>query len=390
MVILQMPLTIGFVEIDLLQLGRRGKHDVRQARGIGHELLVNHGEEVVAVHPLCNETGIGRSAHRVGCEDVETHHRRIADLPGERRAKAIHVHPARLGWALRAMAQCLASPGDIVRRGVVKPTTSHAELPDDRRERGERAARLTTIAMPLDAVGKLQQGRFCRAIPASQSNDLRRRNTGDRGDSLRWVLLHSLAEILPADAVLAQPRLIMKSFSEEDVHESERQRAVGRRARPQMLVGRSRGRRAPGIDDDDVGAVALCVTHEGHEVWRRAGRIVSPDDDEPTVANIASVRGKATAERHLDRGFGCGPADRTLQSADAHPVPETDTGDSALQQPERAAEGIRKDRRRAVLGDDVLPSLGDLADGLIPGDAGPLAAPLRSDTAQRVVQPVGE
>src|ERR687893_189346 len=99
-----------------------------------------------------------------------------------------------------------------------------------------------------------------------------------------------------------------------------------------MLVSRSRGRRAPGIDDDDVGAVALRITHEGHEVWRRAGRIVSPDDDQSTVANIASVWGEASAERHLDRGFGRGAADRALQTANAHPVPETDTGDSPLQQ----------------------------------------------------------
>src|SRR5215213_6455460 len=223
------------------------------------------------------------------------------------------------------MAQCLASPGDIVRRGVVEPTTSHANLPDDRRERGERAACLTAVAMPLDAVGKLQQGRFCRAIPASQSNDLLRRNTGDGGDSLRWVLLHSLAEILPADAVLAQPRLIMKSFSEEDVHESERQRAVSCRARSQMLVSRPRCRRAPGIDDDDVGAVALRVTHEGHEVRRRSGRIVSPDADESTVAHVASVGGEASAERQLDRGFGRGAADRTRYTADAYPAPETET-----------------------------------------------------------------
>ena len=319
----------------------------------------------------------GDALDRVGGKDVETHHRRIADLAGERRAEAVHVDPARLGRALGAMADRLASPGDIVRRGVVEPATAHADLPDDRRKRGERATRLAAVAMPLDAVGKLQQGRFGRAIAASQRHDLLCRDAGDRGDALA-AGTPSLAARRSSQPTLccAQPGFVMKSFGEEDVHESERQRAVGRRARPQMLVSRSRGRRAPGIDDDDVGAVALRLAHEGHEVWRRAGRIVSPDDDEPAVADIARVGGEASAERHLDRGLGGGAADRALQTAGAHPVPETDAGDSALQQAKRAAEGIGEDRRRAVLGDDRLPPLGDLADGLIPGDARPLAAPL--------------
>ena len=102
MVILQMSLPIGLVEIDLLQLGGRREHNVRQLRGI----VMNCSwttVKVVPVHPLDNETGVWRSAHRVGGKDVQAHHRRVADLPGERRAKAIHVYATRLRRALRVM-----------------------------------------------------------------------------------------------------------------------------------------------------------------------------------------------------------------------------------------------------------------------------------------------
>ena len=55
---------------------------------------------------------------------------------------------------------------------------------------------------------------------------------------------------------------------------------------------------------------------------------------------------------------------------------------------ERAAEGIGRIAAAPCSGDDVLPPLRDFADGLIPGDAGPLATSLRADAAHRIVQPV--
>ena len=41
-----------------------------------------------------------------------------------------------------------------------------------------------------------------------------------------------------------------------------------------------------------------------------------------------------------------------------------------------------------MLGDDPLPPLRNLTDGVIPGDTGPLAAPLGADPAEWVLQPL--
>ena len=101
-------------------------------------------------------------------------------------------------------------------------------------------------------------------------------------------------------AVAAQPGFVVQSFREEDVHQC---RAPARRRSPDSgAMCRSADRAvvdATGVDDDDVGAVALRVTQDGHEVGRGAGGIVSPDEDQSTVEDIAGVRRRIAAEGHL-------------------------------------------------------------------------------------------
>src|SRR5687768_1734401 len=123
---------------------------------------------------------------------------------------------------------------------------------------------------------------------------------------------------------------------------------------------------------------------------RRGARgIVTPDDDQTAVGNIAGIGRLERPEGHLDGRLRGDAAERTTQAGGAHPLPESDARHSSLEQAERATERIGEDRGRAVLGDDVPPALGDLADGLLPGDASPLAASLWSDAAQWILQPIG-
>ena len=80
MVVLQVPLAVRLVEIDLLQLGRRREDDVGKPGRIGHELLVDKGEEVVTEHALHDEARIGTGTDRIRGEDVEAHDRGVGYL----------------------------------------------------------------------------------------------------------------------------------------------------------------------------------------------------------------------------------------------------------------------------------------------------------------------
>ena len=70
-VVLQVAVAVGLVQVDLLELGRGRQDDVGVVGGVGHELLVDDGEEVVAQQPLDDAAGVGAGGDRVGGEDVE-------------------------------------------------------------------------------------------------------------------------------------------------------------------------------------------------------------------------------------------------------------------------------------------------------------------------------
>ena len=147
--------------------------------------------------------------------------------------------------------------------------------------------------------------------------------------------------------------------------------------------------RATRIDDNDLTAGALCLSQKRHEVRRRGDRVVSPDEDELAVQNLAVGRTPAFAEGGLDGHLGRGAADAALQLARAQPVPQPGAGHDHLHQAERAAVAVGQNRLRARLGDDRFPACGDLVDRLFPGDAPPLSAALGSDAAQRIHQAIG-
>ena len=79
-VVLQVQVPVGHVQIDPLELRHRGQHDVGVLRGIGHELLMDDCEEIVAQQSFDGLDRVGRGRDRVAAEDEERHDRRVVDL----------------------------------------------------------------------------------------------------------------------------------------------------------------------------------------------------------------------------------------------------------------------------------------------------------------------
>jgi hypothetical protein len=109
-----------------------------------------------------------------------------------------------------------------------------------------------------------------------------------------------------------EPRLVVQSLPKEDVHQAKCERGVCRRARLDVLIGGTRGKRAARIDDNDICAVVLCLPEDWHEMWAGAGGIVAPDDDEPAVDEVSGIRSQTRAVGRPDGHLGGGSADRAL------------------------------------------------------------------------------
>src|SRR5262245_24378928 len=86
---------------------------------------------------------------------------------------------------------------------------------------------------------------------------------------------------------------------------------------------------------------------------------VAPDDDELAVLDISGVWRPARAARSLASRLGSRAADRALQPARAHAIPQPLIADDQLQQSESPTVGVGQDSRRAIARDNFLPASGD-------------------------------
>ena len=88
----------GSVEIIVLEKGRRRQHDVGHRCGLGHELLMDANEQVIAGEALANESQFGGDDHRIGILDEQRGDRRpvaeIAAVAGQDWADAGLVEDA--------------------------------------------------------------------------------------------------------------------------------------------------------------------------------------------------------------------------------------------------------------------------------------------------------
>ena len=69
---------------------------------------------------------------------------------------------------------------------------------------------------------------------------------------VEWVLGGAVAKFAPTDAMRFEPGFVVELLGKDDVHHAERERGIGGGFGLDVQIGRTRGQRLAGIDDDDV------------------------------------------------------------------------------------------------------------------------------------------
>src|SRR5690606_5326174 len=154
------------------------------------------------------------------------------------------------------------------------------------RNRDDGAYHLAAVLVSLQTIGDLHDRWRCGRPEAGEPLDVFRRHARDATDALSVVLPGAIAEIPPAGAVLLEPLLVMKPLGEQHIDDAQGQGGIRSWLGLDMPVDRSRGQRAPWVDQHHGRPVALGVSKERHEVRAGAGRVVSPDHDQLAVEKV--------------------------------------------------------------------------------------------------------
>ena len=178
-----------------------------------------------------------------------------------------------------------------------------------------------------------------------------------------------------------------QAFLEEKPVDCERCRQVGARANREVQVGVFGERRPAWIDDDQLGAAALCCANDRHEVDAGCGRIGAPDDDELRVEVVLVGDAGHTAVDCRRRRAGRRRADRAGELRGAKAAKEARVGRVLGEQPVRSAVAEGEDRFGARAPADLVHRSRNDPERLVPGDALELALALRALPDGRMQEP---
>src|SRR4029077_19105715 len=129
--------------------------------------------------------GVGRGGRRVGAENVKRHDRRGGRFTQPSRAQPIHIYRS-ARWRARAPAlHRLPVPLQIATGAVGEAAAFYAVLSGKCGQGAKGTHVLTTVAIAVDAVRRLDQAGTNRSIEVCELGDVLFDQTGDAGRSLR-------------------------------------------------------------------------------------------------------------------------------------------------------------------------------------------------------------
>ena len=381
--VLEVELTERAVEVGVLHRRRRRQHEVGVVGAIGHHLLVDDGEEIVAGEPAQHEHLIGAYRRRVRRVDVERLDRRRQRRIGQRAPELDHIDDARprRRHQIRPLERAHVHR-ERATRGQQRAAVRVGVGAGQRRQAGERTARHPAVVVARDTDADADERARARAIATREGDDRRRVEADDGRDALGRPGLHVLGERLEAERRALDVVVVHEAVGEQHLHDGQGQRAVGAGPHREMLVRLQRRRRAIRIDDDDVRASLPRLLDERHHVDRGVRRVDAPQHDEVGADHLLGVVARDLAEGRAPAAVGCRHADRSVEPAGAERVEQRMPG-KELDLPHRAGVRERQDRLAAVPRHDLAPASRDLRERVVPGDALEAALALGADATQR-------
>ena len=370
----------------MFQLCRGREDNICVIHGVGGELLVDDGEQVVAHQAGDHPALVGADGGGVAVVDVERPDRRPGQLAGQRLGEPVHVDgPRPRGDQV--------GPGQLLHREVVqaagrqeRPAAVVPPGPDERGEARDRPDGHPTAAVPLESVVEPDQARMLGCVPPGQLLDRRGVDPGDVRDPVDGILgQHPGLERRGADRRPVEVVPVNQPVAPEDVHQAQGQCSVG--ARPGLDVPVTpRGGRAPERVDRHQRRPGLPgLDHPAPQVAVGVDGVRSPVDDEPALLGRHRVGAEPAAPDGvlvpLRPGRG---ADRPVQQTRPEPVEEPAVEAARLELAHRPVIAIRKDRLRAVgrVGDGAELG-GDPPERLVPRDRLESPLPLAADAEER-------
>ncbi len=376
----------------LEECGRR-QDDVGERSGIGHDLLVDDNEYVVARQLLDDSALIRRSCNRIAVVDKHTFDRRSARL-AERARELAHIHRARLRRGLADRSLRRDGPARVTVRHR-EAAAAHAELAGDRGQREDRRDGTTAVAVAFDAPAAADHRRRAARVQLDELVELTRFDAGLGGCSRDRPASGTDLQLLDAGRTRGELRITVTA-REQRVDHRECDRQIGAWTDRDMEIRASRERSPPWIDHSELGSGFARTLDHGDEMDPGRRRVHAPQHDQLRVLEILERdAGHLAVEAVRGRG-GRRRAERATQRRRAEP-PKQPRRECALGEPAiGAAVVIRQDRFAAGTRADRTQLVGDKIERLVPRRLAPLPCALRTDPHARredavvAVQMVGD
>ena len=258
-----------------------------------------------------------------------------------------------------------------------------------RRQGADETNGIAASRTALEGHAFADRGRLGGCILAGKLADVVGRNARDRRHPFWRILLGAGFKLVVAQRVFVDVVVIYEVLGDDHVHHAKRQGSVRPRPDLDMPVGLLGGASADRVDDHDLGTFLPRLEDEGPGVQVGAQHVHRPDDDVFRIGEAFDVEPAGRAHGHDPGGGGARLAVAFLADGRAQTVEEGITAGEPVQRALVAQVAVIHNRLRAVLVDDLRPTVFDLGERLVIGDALKLAAAFGPDALHRVQQAVG-
>ena len=374
-------MSIGCIDVAVLERGRRRQHDVGIERRVGQEAFVYDGEEVIAQKPFGHFLLVGRGAGRIRGVDEEALDGRLRG-GGQGVADFTHVDEAHVFPQVGALHDVLAE-GAAARHGGEEAAARLLPCADGGGQSEQESRRHRAVRIAREAAAKTYEGRARLAVGEGKfAYGLGRKSRDGSGAFWGMVRQDILFQFLPALDMRGEESLVCEALFFQHVEQCERECAVRARMHEEGAVSLACRCRLVCIDAPDYGAALFRHLHIVCEVDVRREHGETPEDDEIALLCFLRADGEGRSHDGIPAMTLCGGADRAVKLCRSECAKERVIG-VVLQEPHRSCVGVGLYGLRAVLRDDFLPACGDLLHRFGPGNRAELACTLLSCALER-------